>query len=100
MFTSFYIVLVKNTLLVFSRICSGGWVGAYVEPQHPLDLILDLLGIHLLDAGPVTINIGDFVLGFLAAGITLSILAYPLVWGVSMFLPNRGKALEDSETSN
>ena len=61
---------------------------------------LDLLGIHLLDAGPVTINIGDFVLGFLAAGITLSILAYPLVWGVSMFLPNRGKALEDSETSN
>ena len=47
MFTSLYIVLVINTLLVFSRICSGGWNGAYVKPQHPLDLILDLLGIHL-----------------------------------------------------
>jgi uncharacterized protein (DUF2062 family) len=55
---------------------------------------LDLLGIQFLEKGTSTINIGDFVLGFLAAGITLSLVAYPLVWLISMFLPNRGKAEE------
>jgi uncharacterized protein (DUF2062 family) len=64
------------------------------EAQH-----LDFLGMHLIDAGTMTINIGDFVLGFLSLGITLSLLAYPLVWGVSMFLPNRGKSLQKWDPS-
>lgn len=53
---------------------------------------IDLFGFNILNAGTSTVNIGDFVLGFLSAGIALSLVAYPLVWLVSMFLPNRGKA--------
>ena len=55
----------------------------------------EIFGYTIIDAATVSVNTGNFILGFLASGIALSILAYPLVWGISMFLPNRGKALED-----
>lgn len=53
---------------------------------------VDLIGWHILDGGPTTINVGDFVIGFISAAVLLSLVAYPIVWGVSLFLPNRGKA--------
>lgn len=59
----------------------------------------EAFGKNLIEASTISLNIGDFILGFLAAGITLSILAYPLIWGISMFLPNRGKAPEDWDPS-
>ena len=40
-----------------------------------------------------TLNLGSFTVGFLSMGVILSILAYPIVYGVSAFLPNRGKRL-------
>ena len=58
-----------------------------------------ILGNKVMDATTVSGNAGDFVLGFLAAGICLSLIAYPMVWAVSMFLPNRGKAIEDFDPS-
>lgn len=55
---------------------------------------IDFLGFHLTDGGMTTVNIGDFVLGFLTAAVALGILAYPIIWGISIFLPNRGKAVD------
>lgn len=40
-----------------------------------------------------TLNLGSFTVGFLVMGVILSILAYPIVYGISMFLPNRGKRI-------
>lgn len=53
---------------------------------------IDIFSWHVMDAGVATLNLGDFILGFIAAAVVLSIIAYPIVWGISMFLPNRGKA--------
>lgn len=55
---------------------------------------IDIFGTLLLEGGLTTANIGNFVLGFLFSGFILAMLAYPLVYGVSLFLPNRGKAVE------
>jgi len=52
---------------------------------------LSIFGHTLLNSGPVVANIGSFILGFIAAGIILSLLAYPIVYGICLFLPNRGK---------
>lgn len=52
---------------------------------------LELFGIQILEAGEATINVGDFVLGFLSAGTLLSLAAFPVVYGICLFLPNRGK---------
>ena len=38
-----------------------------------------------------TLNLGNFTVGFLAMGVILSILAYPIVYGISCFLPNKGR---------
>lgn len=44
-----------------------------------------------------TLNLSSFTVGFLVMGTILSILAYPLVYGISMFLPNQGKRSTSSE---
>ncbi len=38
-----------------------------------------------------TLNLGSFTVGFFIMGVILSILAYPIVYGISIFLPNKGK---------
>ena len=51
--------------------------------------------LHIMDVEKtvfgVTLNMASFTVGFLAMAIILSILAYPVVYGISAFLPNRGK---------
>ncbi|NNJ87222.1 MAG: DUF2062 domain-containing protein [Akkermansiaceae bacterium] len=51
--------------------------------------------LHFMDVEKtvfgVTLNMASFTVGFLAMGIILAILAYPVVYGVSAFLPNRGR---------
>ncbi len=53
--------------------------------------------LHFMDVEKtvfgVTLNMASFTLGFIASGVILSIIAYPLVYGVSAFLPNGGKNL-------
>ncbi|MGB1260974.1 MAG: DUF2062 domain-containing protein, partial [Akkermansiaceae bacterium] len=48
----------------------------------------------------VTLNIASFIVGFLAMGVILSLLAYPIVYGISAFLPNRGKNVRFPRKSN
>lgn len=52
---------------------------------HMFDIEREVFGI--------TLNIASFTVGFLAMGIILSLLAYPVVYGISAFLPNRGRRL-------
>ena len=53
--------------------------------------------LHIMDVEKtvfgVTLNMASFTVGFLAMAIILSILAYPVVYGISAFLPNRGKRI-------
>ncbi len=53
--------------------------------------------LHILDVEKtvfgVTLNMASFIVGFLTLGIMLSIVAYPIVYFISAFLPNRGKRL-------
>ena len=55
----------------------------------------DHFTLHIMDVEKtvfgVTLNMASFTVGFLAMGIILSIIAYPVVYGVSAFLPNRGR---------
>ena len=52
---------------------------------------LHFFGMQILEEGEAIVNIGDFVLGFFSAAILLSLAAFPVVYGISLFLPNRGK---------
>lgn len=80
----------------------GGWMHNHMEiPKIPLissfeTLIpvpeLTVLGHTFVSSGEVMFNGGNFVTGFLVAGCILAMLAYPLVYGICLFLPNRGKA--------
>ena len=38
-----------------------------------------------------TLNLSSYIVGFLLVGTILSILAYPLVYGLWMFIPKQGK---------
>lgn len=55
---------------------------------------VELFGTLLLEGGATTANIGNFVLGFLSTGLFLALLAYPIIYGICLFLPNRGKPQE------
>ncbi|HCL96784.1 MAG TPA: hypothetical protein DHW77_03375 [Verrucomicrobiales bacterium] len=56
--------------------------------------------LHMLDVEKtvfgVTLNMASFVVGFITLGIVLSIIAYPIVYGISAFLPHKGKRLTPS----
>ena len=60
--------------------------------------------LHILDIEKtvfgVTLNMASFILGFLVMGVILSILAYPIVYGIAAFLPNRGKRLRSHVKTN
>lgn len=58
-----------------------------------------IFGKQLTEPVALSVHAGDFVLGFLAAGICLSLIAYPLVWLFCLFLPNRGKRVEGFDPS-
>ena len=53
--------------------------------------VLHMFDIERTVLGLVTLNVASFTVGFLAMAVILSILAYPFVYGVSAFLPNRGR---------
>lgn len=67
----------------------GNWIREKIHIPLPFDQSMQItfLGLN------ITGSPADFVTGFLAMGVILSILAYPIVYGVSMFLPNRGKRI-------
>lgn len=63
----------------------GDWIRS--KSDNPL--------LHFLDVEKtvfdVTLNMASFIVGFLSMGVILSILPYPIVYGVSAFLPNKGR---------
>lgn len=63
----------------------GDWIRSKSDQQ-----ILHILDVEKTVFG-VTLNMASFIVGFLTMAIVLSILAYPIVYGVSAFLPNRGR---------
>ncbi len=65
----------------------GHWIREKVHIPLPFDQSshVTFFGVNI-EGSPA-----DFMVGFLAMGIILSILAYPIVYGVSAFLPNRGR---------
>lgn len=73
--------------LIALQINFGHWIREHVQIPLPFDKTTEIafLGVKVVGSP------ADFVVGFLAIGVLLSILAYPIVYGVSMFLPNRGK---------
>ncbi|NCF11910.1 MAG: DUF2062 domain-containing protein [Verrucomicrobiaceae bacterium] len=79
--------------LIALQINFGHWIREHIRIPLPFDKVTEVsfLGVKV-EGSPA-----DFVVGFLASGIVLSILAYPIVYGVSMFFPNRGKRLTAAE---
>ena len=75
--------------LIALQINFGHWIREHVRIPLPFDKVTEVsfLGVRV-EGSPA-----DFVVGFLASGVVLSILAYPIVYGLSMFFPNRGKRL-------
>ncbi len=73
--------------LIALQINFGHWIREHINMPLPFDKSthISFLGINI-EGSPA-----DFTVGFLATGVILSILAYPIVYGVSAFLPNRGR---------
>lgn len=75
--------------LIALQINFGHWIREHVRIPLPFDNSTEIsfLGVKVVGSP------ADFVVGFLTMGIALSILAYPIVYGISLFFPNRGKRL-------
>ncbi len=73
--------------LIALQINFGYWIRQRVQIPLPFDKTTEIafLGVKVIGSP------ADFVVGFLTIGVILSILAYPIVYGASMFFPNRGK---------
>ena len=76
--------------IVAIQIALGNWIRQYIHIDIPFDksITKTFMGITL-EGSPV-----DFIVGFLSLGIILSILAYPITYSISAFLPNQGRKVE------
>ena len=75
------------------QISLGSWIRQFVNLELPFDNkgTITFLGITI-QGSPA-----DFIVGFLAAAVILSILAYPLVYGISAFIPSHSKARKSAK---
>ena len=73
--------------LIAFQIYLGGWLRQYININLPFDkpAKISFLGMKV-QGSPA-----DFTVGFLTTAIILSILAYPIVYAISAFLPNKGR---------
>ncbi|MFK7910006.1 MAG: DUF2062 domain-containing protein [Akkermansiaceae bacterium] len=73
--------------LIALQLNFGQWIREKVHIPLPFDKSMDItfLGLN------ITGSPADFVTGFIAMGAALSIIAYPIVYGIAAFLPNRGR---------
>lgn len=81
--------------LIALQINFGHMIREHIHIPLPFDKTTEIsfLGVDVIGSP------ADFVVGFLATGVVLSILAYPIVYSVSMFFPNRGKRLASEQRS-
>lgn len=75
--------------LIAIQLNFGHWIRNTIHIPLPFDKPMEItfLGLN------ITGSPADFVTGFLTMAVLLSIVPYPLVYGISFFLPNRGKRI-------
>lgn len=89
--------LVTNPLthppLIAFQLYFGNWLRQYIDLKLPFDqdARVSLLGLKF-EGSPA-----DFIVGFLSSAIIMSILAYPITYGLFAFLPHRN--LNDKKTT-
>lgn len=73
--------------LIAFQIHFGNWIRQYIDLKLPFDndASISFLGLKI-EGSPA-----DFTVGFLGTAVVLSILAYPVVYGICAFLPNQGR---------
>lgn len=73
--------------LILFQIKFGSWIHDHANVPLPFDkeTRIPFPGLDIVGSP------ADFTVGFLATGIILSLLAYPIVYGVCFFLPNKGR---------
>lgn len=76
--------------LIVLQITFGHWIRKIVDIPLPFDKAMKIRFLNL----DITGNPADFFVGCLSMAVILSLLVYPLVYGISAFLPNRGKRLK------
>lgn len=71
--------------LIAFQIYFGTWIRQHLDFKLPFDkeTTISFLGLKI-QGSPA-----DFTVGFLSSGILLSIIAYPLVYGMFYFIPQR-----------
>ena len=77
--------------LIVLQITFGHWIRKYVEIKLPFDKVAHF---HFMDL-EITGNPADFFVGCLTMALLLSLSMYPIVYGISAFLPNRGRRLKE-----
>jgi uncharacterized protein (DUF2062 family) len=76
--------------LIILQLTFGKWVRQFVHIELPFD---KQAHINFLEMD-ITGNPADFFVGCLTMAVILSLLTYPFVYGISAFLPNRGRRLK------
>lgn len=73
--------------LILLQIKFGSWLHDHINIPLPFDkeTRIPFPGLDIVGSP------ANFTVGFLAMGVILSLIAYPIVYGVSFFLPNRGR---------
>ncbi|MBK1829228.1 DUF2062 domain-containing protein [Verrucomicrobiaceae bacterium R5-34] len=75
--------------LILLQIKFGSWLHDHMNIPLPFskETRIPFPGLDIVGSP------ANFTVGFIAMGIILSLLAYPLVYGISLFLPNQGRAV-------
>lgn len=76
--------------LIVLQLTFGHWIRKYVDIALPFD---KKTHIHFLELD-VMGSPADFFVGCLAMAVIFGMLVYPIVYGISAFLPNRGRRLK------
>lgn len=72
----------------------GDWVRSQTQLNVPNFLDVERTVLN------ATLNLGSFTVGFLVMGVILSILAYPIVYGIYAFLPSSQKGKPTNKRAN
>lgn len=76
--------------LIVLQLSFGNWIRQIVDIPLPFDHPMHISFLNL----DITGNPADFFVGCLTMAVILSFLVYPVVYGISAFLPNRGRRLK------
>jgi len=75
--------------LILLQISFGNWIRQYVEIKLPFDKEAHFRFMEIDFTG----NPADFFVGCLTMALLVSLVVYPIVYGLSTLLPNRGRRM-------